>query len=533
MKLRRALSWSQRSVTESRIKPNTRERYGIQACGSLWGWDQPVLPSDAGFVAAAVRSLPGVTASSVDFVLDARNNMSVVSSTAAVTGSDTDTMSPSITQLNVNPTRYTEARATATLQWATDRADRVSLLFNDVAVPNFPESTTTGSFQILIEGDATFTLRATNTTSTSVERSVTVVADFADREPNNNSSQAITVTPSDLPIRGTVSASGDVDWYRFEVLEDNSYLYAQAGWFSGTCAFDSVIQLYDNRVSLLGRSETALQPNVGPCAEIHPLGNTFARDLPAGTYYLVVTGRSGASGTYRLFIDARGPTAVPSGATITRRWFPFWEIADLQVFSLPVGPSATLLQQNIDQLVGPFHALDGFFQGSTLPLLTHLEPHIFPYASEMRAYTMAAGYEPKTTFSVEELSDGNAVVLAYTIVATSSSAWGGSPDFVDLGRIIDNRSFPIFVDFSVVRNGFAWQGPEPFVQFPSYDAWPPGGSVGGPSNPRDGSSHRHFLHLASSTFAGNPTSPGTYEFQVTLVDTSSSGYDLLVPFTVQ
>lgn len=471
---------------------------------------------------------------SVNFVLHARNNTTTIA-TATVTVNAQ--VGPSITALTVDPLGYTQASTVATVRWDTENTETVSLRLNDAAVPGFPATSTAGTFQLSVVGQATLTLRASNAVSFA-EASVTVAETFDEPEPNNNTAQAIPIVADGVPVRGTISDATDLDWYRFEITEADSWLFVQAGWTrAGGCGFDSIIRLYDASGTIIGVQDDAVWAEVEPCGQIHPAAVDFARGLAAGTYYVSVGGTGNQpTGVYNLSVSAQGPRAndlVP-GAMITPVGAPDWGIVDMHLFSIDVGLDITTLITSVNRIMQPFHAVDGLFADSFLPVLSHVQSHQIPYRRELQSYLQANGIESKTVFSAAELNQTNAVVLGYTIVPTSTTTGGTSPDFTNFpSLIIPHSRFPITTQVQVFRNNTSWQGPEAPVGYPGYDQWPTGGAVGPPAFIGQGSSHRHFLHPASQQYGGNPPGPGDYTFQISLSDGNLAGYVLQVPFTVQ
>ena len=485
--------------------------------------------SDVGIPRGNFRPL--VNDPSVNFILKAINQSRV---TATATVTVTSQVGPTISSLTVDPVGFTQASTVATVMWQTINANAVGLTVNGIAVPAFPADALDGTFQVDVSGNSVLQLTATNEVS-SIQASVSVSETFAEREPNDTLEQAISYQTNGGAVRGTIDPL-DVDWYRFEITEDDSMLFISAGWtLLGGCGLDSLIRVYDSTGTEIGAADDAFWPDYQSCAQVHPAYLSWARDLAPGTYYASVSGTGNQpTGPYHFNVRAAGPDdALPPNTVITPLGTPQWGIRDLKMFSIE---AQNTLLDTVDRMVQNGHGLDGLFDGSVTPILAHLTPHILPYERELAAFRLVSGYEAQSTFAPGDLDATHAVTLAYTLVPTSTVT-GSSPDYglpgPVFGPIIPNILFPITIQLQVQRNDMGWQGPDTPIGYPGYAAWPMGGAYGPPANPGDGSSHRHVIHLATEAASGEAPMPGTYRFLVTLQDASGAGYALNVPFTVQ
>jgi hypothetical protein len=133
------------------------------------------------------------------------------------------------------------------------------------------------------------------------------LSDPLEVEPNDFATVA---TPLFLEgsVRGTLSGSDQVDWYRVLIPTSGVYSFETAGWFGDRCSFaldlNSTLELLDNGQASVATSVDINAPNNDFCSRI-------TATLAAGTYYLRVTrgdffGFGPHSGRYALWVRA-GP----------------------------------------------------------------------------------------------------------------------------------------------------------------------------------------------------------------------------------
>jgi hypothetical protein len=172
----------------------------------------------------------------------------------------------------------------------------------------------------------------------------------------------------------------------------------------------------------------------------------------------------------------------------------------------------------IDPILAPNHAYnpDEFVFGPGAP-------HAGPYSDEAFAALSAANIAVKQSFSTAEFSAPSGVILTFNVVPGGSAPIGSSPDFAS-GPIIPNALFPLVVDGDLYRDGVLY---DPYYDgsFTGFDAWHPPVAV-------DGSSHSMFWLEENSSFVPDVMPQGGYEFRISILDGSGSGWAITVPFTV-
>lgn len=231
-----------------------------------------------------------VTSTTQTYTLRAINPHGATESTLALIGQHP----PEIGEFRVRPLVFVGTATVATVTWQTTGVV-TALTVNGAAVSAFP-GTPSGSFSQPLTGTSELTLTASNAVGLT-EATVQVVALVQDVEPNDDAATAIAIPGLVGGAVGTIT-SGDIDVYAITVAA-GANLWAQVSNGQGGCAFDSFLTLYGpDGATVLGTDD---DDGPGTCAEIDPLRDPFAVDLPAGTYFLAVRGYSASSvGPYTL-----------------------------------------------------------------------------------------------------------------------------------------------------------------------------------------------------------------------------------------
>jgi hypothetical protein len=202
---------------------------------------------------------------------------------------------------------------------------------------------------------------------------------------------------------------------------------------------------------------------------------------------------------------------------------PTWELDDCHLFAAPIGTQAS----------GYAEAFETF--ASLLPPPEHIpipalgigpgSPHAPPYNTELEEGVAAQGYRESRTFRTVEFSNGSGVFVACMAVPAPGTT-GSSPDFA-AGPIIDNDLFPITVTGQALRNN------EVFDSALANFSVPPLTTEIDPRFDVDG--HSHFPIFVGTNQDFGPAGQslrGSYEYQLTLVDATGSGWRLRGLFVV-
>lgn len=217
---------------------------------------------------------------------------------------------------------------------------------------------------------------------------------------------------------------------------------------------------------------------------------------------------------------AAGPPPT-QGVHITPIGSPTWRPVDFHLFSAPVGTVDTGYAEFFETMQGLLPPPNHEYH----PDLT-IGPgaaHQPPYDGEMAAGVADQGYREGVRFNQAEFSNGMGVWTTWMNVPYPGTT-GSSPDFVS-GPVIPNSLFPIHVNATSTHNG----APFSLVfdgDVPALDAVDPPFNV-------DGHSHFPFF-LADNVDFGPPGGKlrGSYTWEVTMTDTSGSGWRISVHFAV-
>ncbi len=227
-----------------------------------------------------------------------------------------------------------------------------------------------------------------------------------------------------------------------------------------------------------------------------------------------------------------GPTpAVPCvGCTRTAFGAPTWEPTGIVLFTGRIGQFAEDYNPLMQSLLAPRHQFYGAVNQFG-PAVAHPPP----YDGEIFELLAARGITPSQTFTNQEFTTPNAVLMTMTIVPSSGAAVASSFDFVS-GPVISNLQFPITVDADLYRNGQLYNPAFDSVYL-GYSQFSPPIAVSGsnPPVPAQGTSHL-FVSLPVRPGPGPQPPPtpadGVYEYRVKATDATGAGWNVTVPFKV-
>jgi hypothetical protein len=150
--------------------------------------------------------------------------------------------------------------------------------------------------------------------------------------------------------------------------------------------------------------------------------------------------------------------------------------------------------------------------------------HAGPYDWEYAHFIPFHGFRERSAFFVGDFTPPTGIYALFTIVPGPSAPMGSSPDSAN-GPIIPNALFPIATQGVLYRNGVVYD-PNNNGQYPAESAF------GFPSVA--GASHVPFFFNDNVSWAPQPAPPveGNYEWRITVRDTTSSGWDVVIPYVV-
>ncbi len=222
---------------------------------------------------------------------------------------------PAINDFSASPTALITATTTVTLTWDASDVQNLSATANGMPIAGFPAvanamglTDETGTFDIAVTGDTDFVLTVSNAAG-SVTDTVSARTALVELEPNDTATAAVAATPG-TPILGTISV-GDEDWYAVAVPA-GGWIRAFTHDGAGGCPFDTRIALTStDGVTLLQENDDTT--GLGRCSLIDP-NKASARNLAAGTYYVMVRGfsRTTTTGSYELSIEVGSPACANS-----------------------------------------------------------------------------------------------------------------------------------------------------------------------------------------------------------------------------
>ena len=206
---------------------------------------------------------------------------------------------------------------------------------------------------------------------------------------------------------------------------------------------------------------------------------------------------------------------------------PAWIPVDPHVFTAPIGTAAdgyAEFGRTLATVLPPPH-----YQSYECLGIGPGTPEAPPYTHDVASGVRGAGYPEGSQFAQQGFSNGQGVLAAFMVIPTANTSnVGSSPDYA-LGPIIPNALFPISVN-GVTRRDAATYDPAlasfsvPALTDPCVT----------PAFTVDGSSH-FPIFLADNSDFGPPGSrlPGGYEYDVTMVDSTGSGWRITARFTVR
>lgn len=203
---------------------------------------------------------------------------------------------PTISTFTASPLVLETEGSTITLAWSTAGASELRLTANGGEIANV-SGVDTGTFDHFVDRGTTFMLIAVGPGGR-VTATASVSPAAVEVEPNETP-QSATVLDGAITAQLTPN---DVDVYAVTVPASGSIL-AKTNAGNGACNVDTVLALLDlDGATLLGEDDDGGDAIVGAgaCSRIDPQRNAFARDLPAGVYYLRVTGKNSDVGPYRI-----------------------------------------------------------------------------------------------------------------------------------------------------------------------------------------------------------------------------------------
>lgn len=216
---------------------------------------------------------------------------------------------------------------------------------------------------------------------------------------------------------------------------------------------------------------------------------------------------------------AAGPPPA-QGVRMTPIGQPTWSPVDFHLFAAPLGTAATGYQEFVETALAILPEPNHEFNASLM--VGPGVPHAPPYTSEMAQGVAAQGYHQGVRFNQSEFSDGMGVFVVWMNVPAPGTT-GSSPDFAS-GPIMPNELFPIHVEGTTTQNGKMF---DPYLVNADVPALNTVGFA------VDGASHFPF-YIADNADFGPPGAKlrGSYTYQITMVDTSGSGWRIEAHFAV-
>jgi hypothetical protein len=228
------------------------------------------------------------------------------------------------------------------------------------------------------------------------------------------------------------------------------------------------------------------------------------------------------------------PTTAANGlangvnvVTLQQVGHPTWTLADLHVFTAPIGTAADGYVEFAEQLpilLPPPHYTVypnvGIGPGT---------PESPPYTHDFAVGIRNAGYEGGPIFGPSDFSNGNGVYFVYMVIPKPGTKnIGSSPDFTS-GPIIPNSLFPINSVGVTYRNGTVSDANLGTISVPAVNSSaynPPGFNV-------DGSSHFPVFYADNADFQVTPTHvSGLYSYSVQMRDSAGNGWNIAAYFLV-
>jgi hypothetical protein len=213
-------------------------------------------------------------------------------------------------------------------------------------------------------------------------------------------------------------------------------------------------------------------------------------------------------------------TAARADVIVTPVGSPLFVAADFHLFAAPIGTAGSGYAEfsETQQLIlpPPNHAPNptlGIGPGAA---------HAGPYDHEMADGVAANGYVEGTTFTTDQYSNGSGVYFVFTLLPSTGSPAGSSPDFAS-GPILASAMFPLTISGVTFTNGSFNDTLAEFA-VPAINLVP--GFEG-----LDGYSHIPFFFADNFDFASRPVTGG-YEYRLSILDGSGNGYTIVAGFDV-
>lgn len=221
-----------------------------------------------------------ITSSVTTFTLEATNPFGTTRDTETTRGQ----RDARIDTLVVRPITFIGSSTTATITWTTTDALRTELTVNGLAAPGFA-GTASGTYTLTTTRTLDLTLRALNDIS-SATREGRVIRLIGETEAGNTAATPAGALAGDgTGVFGAIRPAQDRDFYTIVVPEGGS-VFAETSNGRGGCSFDSVIDLIGpDGTTVVGTDD---EDGINSCSQIDPARDAFARNLAAGTYYVVV-----------------------------------------------------------------------------------------------------------------------------------------------------------------------------------------------------------------------------------------------------
>ncbi len=212
-----------------------------------------------------------------------------------------------------------------------------------------------------------------------------------------------------------------------------------------------------------------------------------------------------------------GLDAGSNAWTLTKVGSPTWRPAGLQRMAGQFG---------IQGCPAPFVSfLDGIGQpnhpySKTYGAIGASSAHSGPYDDEWRTTLATKGISDRSVFDIREFTAPSGVYILFVLVPADCSLIGTSADGVD--AILQNSLFPIANNAVLYRNGVSWD-PNNTGNYPPQTVFYP---------QAQGASHVMLAFEDNDTYGAQTPVEGSYEWHITLRDSTSNGWDVVVPYEV-
>lgn len=504
-----------------------------------------------------------VNQAEMNIKLEARNEKGTVEKSVVATGVE----GVKITRFEVSPESFWTQTVEATVSWAVENADSVTLEIDGQPVQSDPPFKLQDSYRFEAKKAALLVLTATNKDGLRASREIQLRAGYDEPEPNNSLAEAIQIVPNGIAVRGTLSDDADHDFYVVD-LPVGQRLYVSFGQTGGACQVNQgQIRLRNSSNVLLGE----VLPEKG-CAVMKSLLHPFADVQQAGRYYIEVSRTPGVTRSpsiYGLEVLASAipgrfhdPSTTPSRGEVLAEGPPFdattmpWRVGDvLQVqldedtFGGKGSKDEVLRSAALSNALYPFFVSIQTAPQSILDVLFPGYPYtVSPQSDFLRRLTAAPNLQAKTVFSLKELEKRNGPFLSniallillepnpdMTSPVSTATREGMLPS-------IPESIYPIRINLDV-KNAASlteWGDTPVSVIFPSYRAhadddegsWQWDKEELQVQNPGVGHSFRLIAAYLNPFFLKFSGGAGNYLWTLQLSDAQNRSYRVNVPFTL-